>query len=207
MSDFGQPPPAPPYDPIMAYAQPLPPRPTSVTVLGIIGIIAAILWLLCGGFSLVMMIGSLSAGKNLMNFGNAQMPYSKVQTEFGAVSSALSVVLAATLLIGCIGALYQRPWSRSLIMGWSAVMLLFATAMLVVQLVWTGPEAERVMLQNNDPNIAKMRGFLHGYMIGAGCCTWLIYAALPICFLFFWRGEAVKAAFTEPPPGTLPPIQ
>ena len=206
MSDFGQTPP-PPFDPMMAYAQPLPPRPTSVTVLGIIGIIVAILWLLCSGFTTVMMIGSLSAGKNLMNFSNAQIPYSKSQTELGAVSSAIGVVLAAALLIGSIGALYQRPWSRRLIMGWSWVMLAFATALVVIQLVWTNPQTEQMLQQNNDPNIAKMRGFMHGYLIGIGCCTWVIYAALPICFLIFWRGEAIRDAFTEPPAGTLPPTQ
>jgi hypothetical protein len=195
MTSYGQPPPPPPYDPTLAYAQPLKDRPTSVTVLAIIGIIWAIISILGAAYGLISSILMMSSGRTLFGPGRLNLPHSLVVVSI--VQGVIGLALATTLLVSCIGALYLRRWAFRLVMTYAILTLLIATISTVLQVTWFGPETLSAMKQSqpNNPAFAQAQNIVQWAMVGGACIGWVFGCALPFCFLILWNKPQVKEAF------------
>jgi hypothetical protein len=204
-----------PYVP--GYATPMPenPRPASVTTLAIIGIVLAGLATLCIGCGTIAAVVQLAGGTAMQNFGGQQQPQlSQGAQTFNVVAGVVELVLWVVVLVACIGALSLRPTMRRLAINWSYVMIVWAVVKTAVQITWIGPETVKAMQEmqaaNPGPSPAppQMMRIMSGAMTVGAIVMFLIYVALPVCFLIWWRKPHVAAAFEGagaapggPPPG------
>lgn len=216
-----------PYDPPGYFSIPnagpmvlaLPPaRPTAVTVLAVIGIIFGGLGTFCIGIGLVFQLIALAAGGSFPGAAGGGMAIRQdpaVQFYEAAVA-VIEVVVWLTLLVCSIAALSLKPFARRVLIPWSGAVIVWGLIRLAVQLVWVGPKTAAMFQQiqpaaGGGPNPVQMAGFMNVAMIGGAVIFFLLQIALPICFLTFWTGPAVKAAFARgpradyPPPGYPPP--
>lgn len=182
------------------------PRPASVTVISIFAIVLGSLALFCGAIGLVMQaLMAASGGRNPF------MPNLPVMNEPGLivyqiVNSVVDLLIAGALLAAGIGGLKLRPLARRVMIALSVFILVWATVITVVQVVWVGPKtlAYQHQLQaqmgTSAPAAAMSAGFETGIQIGGAIVGWVIWCALPVCTLIFWRSARVIAAFEEPKP-------
>jgi hypothetical protein len=204
------------------YATPMPgnPRPGSVTALAIIGIVLGGMGTLCLGCGTVMGVMQLAGGAAMKGFGGQQQPQlSHGAQVFGVVAGVLELVLWVVVLLAGIGALSLKPFSRKLALNWSYAMILWAVVKTAVQLAWIGPETVKIMKEMQattpGPNAPppQMMNIMSGAMTAMTVVMFLIYIALPVCYLIWWRKPNVKAAFEGagaaqpggPGPGGYPP--
>jgi hypothetical protein len=203
-----------PFDPIAYNSgvyQPSP-RPTSVTVISIFAIVLGSLGLLCGGVRLVMQLMMLaSGGRNPFAPGVPPL-HDSALTGYNTVNSLISLILSCGFVGAGIGGLKLWPPARRGLIGLSIFVIFFATITLVVQLLWVGPrtleythQIQRHLGQPAPPPFvgdAQKIAQVVGAFIG-----WVLWCALPVCVLIFWRSPRVIAAFEPgslPPPGTVP---
>lgn len=206
---YGQPPPGqyPPGQypqPYMAgYATPMPgnARPGSVTALAIIGIVLGGIGTLCLGCGTVMSVMQLAGGAAMQGFGGQQPQLSQGAQVFSVVAGVLELVLWVVILFAGVGALSLKPFSRTLAINWSYAMIVWAVVKTAVQLAWIGPETVRMMKEMQaagpGPNAPppQMMNIMSGAMTAMTVVMFLIYVALPVCYLIWWRKPHVKAAF------------
>jgi hypothetical protein len=196
------------YDPLSYNSgvyQPSP-RPTSVTVISVFAIVLGSLGLFCGGIALVLQILMLaSGGRNPFMPTLPPMNDPAVAT-YGVVSGLISFVIAGSFLAAGIGGLKLRPLARRGMIGLSIFVMFFATITLVAQLVWVGPRtieySNRVQKHLKGPTPPAVVGEFQkaGQVVGA-FIGWVVWCALPVCVLIFWRSPRVVSAFE----GELPP--
>jgi hypothetical protein len=144
----------------------------------------------------------LAGGAAMQGFGGQDQPQlSQGAQVFGVVSGVLELALWVVLLFACIGALSLKPFSRKLALNWSYVMIVWAVVKTAVQLAWIGPETVRVMKEmqasSPGPNAPppQMMNIMSGTMTVMTVVMFLIYVALPVCYLIWWRKPNVIAAF------------
>lgn len=180
------------------------PRPTSVTLISIFAIVLGSLGLLCGGIGLVFQAVMLASGGR-----NPFMPTLPPMNDpalqiYNIATSVVSLLIAAVLLGTGIGGLKLRPRARRTMLGLSVFILLWATAITVVQVVWAGPKtmeySHQYQSQMRAPAPAVSAGFELGMQIGGAVAGWVAWCALPVCALIFWRSARVVTAFEQPQP-------
>ena len=118
----------------------------------------------------------LSTGHNPLARGAAVPPSGL--TLYEIVQGVVELILYLVLLIACIGALSLKGITYRLLMGWSVITLALTTFKLIVALVWTGPEAARMMQETQarmggPPNPVASMGAAFitvSAFIGWGCC-------------------------------------
>ena len=201
-----------PYTP--GYATPMPGsvRPGSVTALAIIGIVLGGMGTLCLGCGTVMAVIQLAGGAAMQGFGGQQQPQlSHGAQVFGVVSGVLELVLWVVILFAGIGALSLKPATRRLAINWSYAMIVWALVKTAVQLAWIGPETVRMMKEmqatSPGPNAPppQMMNIMSGAMTAMTIVMFLVYVALPVSYLIWWRKPHVKAAFEGAAAGAAQP--
>ncbi|HEY2584192.1 MAG TPA: hypothetical protein VGI81_00345 [Tepidisphaeraceae bacterium] len=180
------------------------PRPTSVTMISIFAIVLGSLWLFCGAIGLVMQaLIATSGGRNPLMPNLPAMTDLALQV-YNVATGVVTLIIAAVLLGAGIGGLKLRPLARRTMLGLSVVILAWATAITVVQIVWVGPKtieySHRSQAQMGSPAPALSAGVESGMQIGGAVLGWVIWCTLPVCTLIFWRSARVAAAFEQPPP-------
>lgn len=203
-----------PYDPIAYNSgvyQPNP-RPTSITVISIFAIVLGSLGLLCGGVGLVGQLMMLASGGRNPFLRAAPPLHDSALTGYNIVNSLINLILSAGFVGAGIGGLKLWPPARRALLALSIFVIFFATVTLVVQLVWVGPRtleyAHQIQRQLGQPAPPSFVGDAQkiGQVVGA-FIGWVLWCALPVCVLIFWRSARVIAAFEPeslPPPGTTP---
>ena len=178
---YGQPP-VGPYPPA-----PLPygtgasasPRPTAATVLAIIGLCLGGLAVLNHGIGLAMLVG----GSSMMRSGRG------APTAWMTADSAISLIIWITGLVGCVGLLRMSPWSRSLMIWWSVVYLIWIAICVVFAVSVTVPH-----IIENAAN--KPPGFEAG-VYGGAVCVLLIAGIYPILNLSLLTKQPVVQAYSR----------
>src|SRR5437762_9760393 len=106
-------------------------RPTSLTVVGVMGIIFGAGGILCVGGLLTY--GLIKGDPNMEH-----APRAMIMANIGL--TVIGVVLSLFLLIGCIGLLNLRAWSRSFMVVWASVDLIFDAAKFAVCVFYILPD-------------------------------------------------------------------
>jgi hypothetical protein len=80
-------------------------------------------------------------------------------------------------------------------------MLVWTVIKTVVQIAWVGPATMKAIeeMQRTNPGQAaqtqQVMKFMGAGMTVGAIVVFVLYAALPICFLIFWKKPHVTAAF------------
>jgi hypothetical protein len=189
-------------------------KPASVTVICIFAIILGSLGLLCGGFGLVTQLLMLASGGR-----NPFMPSLPMMTDsavivYGVITGIVNILIAAALLAAGIGGLKLMPLARRAMVKLSIFILVWATAMTIVQITWIGPRtialSQRMQARMGAPaNPALVGNFQTVAQAIGALIGWVLWCALPVCVLIFWRSPRVVAAFEgpagQPPSGQMWP--
>jgi hypothetical protein len=186
------------------YLQPL--RPRSLTVIGVLGIIfgAGGVFCLCLGL----------AG-NLVKLGPQQPQFQlpMVDMILGIASAVVGLLISLMLIIGCVGTLNLKPWSRGLMIVIAGVDLIFEFFRLIVGIVHTIPMTMD-MLQNHMPpdtpadqvqKIQSMMPVIKGFSYGMTIAIFVVQVAYMISVILVMNSQKERRALAEPgaepPPG------
>jgi hypothetical protein len=181
--------------------------PTAVIIISIFAIVLGSLGLLCGAIGLATeALTAASGGRNPFMPNLPAMDDTALRI-YQIANSAVNLILSGVLLGAGIGGLRLRPLARRAMLGLSVFILVWATAASVLQAVWAGPKqleySHRLQAQLGAPTPTALSGnFEAGAQVGGVVILWVVWCALPICVLVFWRSERVVAAFETP----LPPL-
>src|SRR5690349_2733125 len=93
-----------------------PQRPTSLLVIGIIGIILGVCGVMCVGGTATY--GMIKGDPNMQNAP-------KLFVIINLALTAMGVMLSMFLIIGCVGLVTIRPWSRPLMLVFAGVDLIY----------------------------------------------------------------------------------
>jgi hypothetical protein len=203
-----------PYDPIAYNSgvyQPNP-RPTSVTVISIISIVIGSLFLFCNALGLIGQLLMLASGGRNPFLRSAPPMNNAAVTAYGVVISVINLLIAGAFLFAGIGGLKLWPSARRGLIALSVFVVFYATLALVVQLVWVGPRtleySHRIQRQLHQTTPTPMvDDFQKTAQVVGAFIGWVIWCAVPVCVLIFWRSPQVISAFEPgslPPPGTMP---
>jgi len=163
-----------------------PTESTWVTVIGIIGIVYASIGLFGGVCGL--------GGSAMMSFIPSMAPHGKSMPSTVAMgpwlilSNLAGMVLAIVLLVGAIGLLKRRPWSRGVLMGWAVADIVVTVLGLFASVVMQKAMfAEMARQQHGAPPGTENMMFV-GVLFGA--CFGLIWGWGPPIFTLIWFSRA-----------------
>lgn len=181
------------------------PRPTSVTVISIFAIILGSLGLLCNAIGLVTQALMIASGGRNPFMPNLPAMSDTAVSAYGAATSVVNLIISAILLAAGIGGMKLRPLARRAMVALSVFVLGWATVITVVQIVWVRPRtieySHQMQARMGTPNAAAVpKGVESGIQIGGAIIGWILWCALPVCVLAFWRSARVIAAFEQPQP-------
>src|SRR5262245_10222022 len=127
-------------------------RPASLTAIGVIGIILAALGICCIGGAL-----TISFVKN-----DPMMEHAPPAMMIGNIAlTVMGLLLSLMLMIGSIGLLGLRSWSRNFMILWAAVDLLFDVVKLVVSLLFILPMMVKLLEDYPPPGFKpEIMGFV-----------------------------------------------
>lgn len=182
------------------YAQPSgSARPTVVTALAILGIIFGGFMILSSLAGLVLLfLMPVATGANSMGLQIPGMNHSVAM--YGLALTPIQLILRAVEIVGCIGALYLKPWGRKMMLVWSVVAIGWAIATALVQAVWITPLTMRSLAQQ-QPNNPMVNTHVVGiFSIGGAAVSVLFMCIMPTLFLILWNRQDVKNAFLGPRP-------
>jgi hypothetical protein len=199
MSQF---PPPEPFQPPQSFphAYPVfpPPRPGVVGGLAVTGIVLGSLGLLCNGLGLISELTLMTLGHNPFA-PNAPVMHDPAINGFGVVSVVVSLILSGALLTFSIGALNLKASAHTGLMRWSLFTLVWATVVLVVQILWVMPATADFFLKNPPPGSRGipqgMAGSIKVLQTGGAVFVWILWCTMPVLFLLLWRTPRVLAAF------------
>jgi hypothetical protein len=187
------------------------PRPTSVSVISIFAIVLGSLGLMCNAISLVVQAILLTMhGGNPAFHAFAPMHNDSAVNAHNFVTGVISLLIAGALLAAGIGGLNLKPIARRGMLQLSVFIIFWATLTVIVQIAWLGPHtlarAQRLQASTTTSSaVAYKTGGEIGVVLGA-LFGWILFCALPICVLIFWRSPTVVSAFEnaslQPPAGT-----
>jgi hypothetical protein len=178
-----------PYEP--------PKRPASITFVGITAIILGAMGILCTG-------GGTVIGYAMNSSGMQAQPQGMLIANLALV--VVSVLLSLFWIIGAIGVLSLRAWSRQFLLGLAAVDLIYDLAKFIVSIAYILPKTIEMIQSGNMPGmsgqqaqqaqsaIGIVRAFSYGQIVLIFLCT----AIFAISVLLIMNRPSVKAALTAP---------
>jgi hypothetical protein len=173
-------------------------RPTSLTVVGIVGIIFGALGVLC-------LLGSIGMTFSSMGAANAAM-MSQTDMIIGVFNAFVGLILSTFVIIGSIGVLNLRPWSRVMMIVTEAVDLIFQLFKFIVGIVYAIPKQLDMMVNHPPPQwnaeqvqaMQSKMGLIKAFSYGVVVICFLIPAAYAIVVLIVMNRPKAKAALSEP---------
>ena len=155
-----------------------PPRPTSVTLVAIFGLAFGVLGMCVQPLSLLAYF--VDTGSNpVMDIIRANTAVFLTLLSMGV----LSVLLTVIEIVGCVGLLLMKPWSRGVVLFYAGASVLLQVSSTIFNSIFLLPE----LISLGDPAAV---GAAVGSVIG-GCAGSLI----PAAFLFVLTRPAVVHAY------------
>lgn len=165
-------------------------RPTSLTVLGVLGIIFGAAGILCVGGLLAY--GLIKGDPNMEH-----APPTMMMVNIGL--TAIGVVLSLFLMIGSIGLLNLRPWSRSLMLVWAWVDLIFDAAKFAICVFYILPIIMELFQTYPPPGVTpQVMPMVRIASIAQWGVIFLVTAGFSVFILLVLSRPNVKAALSEP---------
>jgi hypothetical protein len=189
-------------------------RPAAVQVIGI-------LHLIIGGLGVLCLLGSLAtAGGGMMAFQKAEQKKQMEEFQraletkapaYGAYKAVCEIIipmlLTAALIVGGIGLLQMKPWSRPLSIGYALTSMFHKLAVGVYSILFLLPimsDLAKTMIPD-DPNmnpqaraqaVSIMETSMSVGMLASPCVS-MIY---PVAVLIVMGLPSVRQAFGDVPP-------
>lgn len=167
----------------MLRTMPRPCIPLSVIAISICGIAVAV-----GGLGLDVLILRGGASRGM------------IDDMYRALAMA-TLPLDVCLLIGSLGALLARPWSRYCLLAWSSLALLYAVSRLIVSVAWAAPTATaqaRISAAGSPPSEFSPE-FAGMMMVVTGVTVFAMTSVLPVLTLAVFSRRHVREFFYSIP--------
>src|SRR3954471_14263372 len=161
-----------------------PTRPASLTVIGVLGIIIGVMGVMCvGGMATY---GMIKGDPNMQNAPKAFIIANLAMT-------AMSVMLSMFLIIGCVGLVTLRPWSRPMMLVFAGVDLIYDIVKFIVCIVYLLPLIMDMFTNNPPPNIKpEMLPIIRTWSIIQWTAICVLSSAYAIAVLLVLQKQNVK---------------